>query len=278
MLKRNKDKSIDAYASSRDYMTLTIKEPLEFNSRLKEDSRLFTYERYSEEIHPPIAIESIKTEELLGEYPRCLDMPLRLAGSAEYRLPKEWWGFQEIIQDIIAVEHQHNPNWVEYNTYLTIDCKYVDPEEQQRHGGLHVDGFQGERILEKTKINRNYVATSNGGTRFYPQRFIVADPKFFNVFEGFDLQAEEFIIAKPNCIYFMDAYTVHESGFAEFKGLRTFIRITYDVKDFDRLGNTHNSSIDYSWDMTERNVHEALARPKLTDIEKSPYFPNPRSV
>jgi len=275
MLTRNKDKTIDKYSSSPNYRILKNTETLESNERLKEDERVFTYERYSEEIHPPIKIESVGTEILNKEYHRCLDMPLRLAGSEEYRLPEEWWGLQELIESIISLEHHHNPNWIEYNTYLTIDCKEVDPEEQQRHGGLHVDGFQGERILKKTKVNRNYVATTNGGTRFYPQRFVVADPKYFNVFMGFDLQAEDFIIAEPDTVYFMDAYSVHESGFAEFKGLRTFIRLTYDVKEFDRLGNTHNSAIDYSWDMVERNVHDSVTRPKLTDIEKSPYFPNP---
>lgn len=240
--------------------------------RLRESEKPFNFHAYNEQARYPEPIEEINLGVLKSNFPRCLDMPIRLAGSQSYALPKEWRGLATLLESIIGVEHSHNPNWVDYNTYITVDCKIVEPEEQQRHGGLHVDGFQGSRIEPKTKITRNYVMTSNGGTRFYPQPFVVVDEKKFNVFQGFDLQAEDYIIAHENCVYFMDAYTVHESGIADRRGLRTFLRVTYDLKPFDRAGNTHNSMLDYNWDMVERNVHETVKTPSLEDVINSPYI------
>lgn len=237
---------------------------------LKENREVFSFTGYAAG-RPPVPLPAVDLSSLNTVYPRCLDMPVRLAGDDMYRLPDEWLGLKGLIQQLAEVEHANNNNWFDYNTYLTVDCKHVVPDEQQRHGGLHVDGFQGARIQPKNKITRNYVMTTNGGTRFYPQPFTVVDEKKFNVFQGFDLQAGDFIIAEENTAYFMDAYMVHESGIAGREGLRTFLRLTYDVKKFDRLGNTHNSMIDYDWLMVDRKVHETVATPSQDDIQNSPY-------
>lgn len=272
MLKRNQDKEIIETFASNEAMTLIPMTCDELNPRLSEDERVFTYERYAEEIHPPIEVFG-KLE--LTELPRCLDMPIRLAGEEAYQLPKEWSSLAPTLERIIGVEHAHNPHWRDYFTYITVDCKPMSLGEQQRHGGLHVDGFQGSRIEEKTKITRNYVATTNGGTQFWPMPFVVADPEKFNVFEGFDLQAEGSpFVAKADTVYFMDAYTVHESGYAEFEGNRIFLRVTYDLKRFDRKGNTHNPNLSYDWPMVKRNAQELVATPRTSDLLASPYFPN----
>lgn len=264
--------SIDAVISSSNGVRFTPaseKKALHI-PRLQEDAEVFRWSGYSEG-RAPEQLPDVDLSSLQQKYPRCLDMPLRLAGDAEYAVPNEWTGLLPLVSQLIQVEHTHNPNWVEYNTYMTVDCKHVEPEEQQRHGGLHVDGFQGARINPKHRITRNYVMTTNGGTRFYPQPFTVVDETKFNVFQGFDLQAKDYIVAEENKAYFMDAYTVHESGIAERAGLRTFLRLTYDVKIFDRAGNTHNSMLDYNWDMVARNVHEEVATPTVEDILNSPY-------
>lgn len=271
---RNVDKAIVETFASAEFIQLSVaNKQVNRNERLLEDSRVFSYETYAREIHPPIAVD-LPIPLGLQELPRCLDMPIRLSGSLDYRLPVDWQALAPTLEHIIAVEHEHNPSWQDYNCYITVDSKTVTTGEQQRHGGLHVDGFQGERIAEKTKITRNYVATTNGGTQFWNQRFIVADPAKFNVFKGFDLQVDgEPFIAEPDTFYFMDAYTVHESGFAAFDGLRSFLRVTFDLKEFDRLGNTHNPSLAYSWPMVARTAQDEVIEPRLSDILASPYFP-----
>lgn len=269
----NPEFTIDQYVSSNKGSWLKVGDTRVNEPDLNETPEVFAFEDYQKPHNFPLEIPALDTEFLLKqEFQRCLDMPLRLSGTKNYALPEEWQTLAPLLESIIAVEHAHNPHWADYHTYLTIDAKYVVKEEQQRHGGLHVDGFQGSRIEDKTKITRNYVLTTNGGTRFYQQPFIVVDETKFNVFQGFDLQAEANpMVAKENTIYFMNAYTVHESGLASYDGLRTFLRLTYDLKKFDRAGNTHNSMLDYSWDMVARNVHNTVATPTLADIEGSPY-------
>lgn len=265
--------TIDSYVSGTQG-TVFLGEPdsQHVNPSLSEDQREFSYTTYAREIHPPVALPHINTSALANEYQRCLDMPIRLAGTQEFSVPDEWSGLVPLLRQIVSVEQANNPHWRDYFTYMTVDCKHVEPQEQQRHGGLHVDGFQGERHPVKHKITRNYVLTTNGGTRFYPQRFVVADPAVFNVFQGFDLQAESYDIAEENTVYFMDAYTVHESGIASRSGLRTFLRVTFDLKEFDREGNTHNSMLDYDWQMVARKVHDEVATPHLSDIAASQWF------
>ena len=53
-------------------------------------------------------------------------------------------------------------------------------------------------------------------------------------------QASPVSLTEPLNIYLMDALTVHSAVPATVNGYRTFIRISYDVKEFDRLGNSLN--------------------------------------
>lgn len=261
--------TIDAYTSSAVGEVFAVaSNPSLRQEELAEDQRVFSYARYNEQAYAPVPLAYIDTSALDAEYPRCLDMPLRLAGDEKYSLPEEWASLRPLLEQIVAVEQSNNPHWRDYYTYMTVDCKQVEPDEQQRHGGLHVDGFQGERHPVKHKVTRNYVLTTNGGTRFYPQKFVVVDPQKYNVFQGFDLQAKDYVIAEENVVHFMNAYTVHESGIASRKGLRTFLRVTFDIKEFDRLGNTHNSMLDYAWEMVGRNVHNTVQTPTLEEIQR----------
>lgn len=193
---------------------------------------------------------------------RCLDMPIRLAGEETYTLPQKWFGLWDLLRRIIEIEHACNSNWMDYNTYITVDSRFLNKGQQQRRGGLHVDGFQGARIKTKTKVTRNYVIANNGGTRFWPRPFVAAyDDSKINIFKKFDGQAalgRDPITAWNNFVYFMDAYTVHESGFASHLGIRNFIRVTFDLKKFDRLGNTHNDLLNYDWKMVARDVQSTL--------------------
>ena len=258
----------DSSSEGISFKAETFTENIVQAAKASED--IFSYQRYQEPHEMPV--ECFPLVAPLQKLPRCLDMPLRLAGSEDYFLPKEWLSLETAVRQVVNFEHAHNPSWRDYYCYLTVDCGVVQEGEQQRHGGLHVDGFQGARIQPKTLINRSYVATTNGGTRFYKQPFVVVDPDIWNVFQGFDLQAgESFFTAKENTVYLMDAYTVHESGLASRTGSRMFFRLSFDVKEFDRWGNTHNSMLDYDWKMVTRNAHELVETPNLSAINNSPY-------
>lgn len=259
---RNKDHKVIETFADKEYIVLHPSYQSK-HSKISESQEIFSYDNYKTHYRAPVKV--LEASPIASQ--RCLDMPLRLAGDSEYRLPINWIKIRSILESLISIEHANNPHWKDYHTYLTIDVKNVMTNEQQRHGGLHVDGFQGERIIDKTKITRNYVGTTNGGTQFWNQPFKVVDPAKFNVFEGFDLQRVGMpFIAVPDCFYFMDAYMVHESGYADHDGLRVFMRLTYDMKKFDRLGNTHNPNLDYNWDMVERHVWNHVTTPTVENL------------
>ncbi len=59
---------------------------------------------------------------------------------------------------------------------------------------------------------------------------------------------------KPWEIQLMDAYTVHRGCEATERVDRTWIRLSFEVRIFDRLGNTKNPMFDYNWEMEPRDI------------------------
>jgi len=249
------------------------------NNSLSEDLRSFNTLYHETEIHIPVSVLDVTQDEGFNKQTAdCLDMPVRLAGEEEYAIPDNWDMLTPALQQIINIEHANNANWKEYYTYLTVHyTPSLKQGEQQRHAGCHTDGFQGARVAERTKTSRSYVAVTNGGTRYYPQTFVAnLDAAKFNVFEGFDLQVkrdqnnkQQFGIAEEKQFYFFDAYTVHEAGENARDGSRLFVRLTWEMKLFDRAENTKNSMLDYSWEPEHYDVRQDLTTPSWSDIEKA---------
>jgi len=55
----------------------------------------------------------------------------------------------------------------------------------------------------------------------------------------------------------MDCYSVHRGDVAPERVYRTWIRLSFEVRIFDRLGNAHNPLFNYDWEMVPRDI-EAL--------------------
>lgn len=200
---------------------------------------------------------------------RVLDMPVKLAGSSVYRLPAELRPWSDLVRQIATVEHASNPYVDECFAYLTIDQGVVRPGVTQRNGGCHVDGFQGARIAQKTRCNRSYVVSDTTPTVFYRQPFDLVmrgrlDAARHDFFAELDLQARSACEERSRAheVMLMDAYTVHRAD--PLRGAaprhRTFFRLTFDPKVFDRLGNTPNPMLPTGWEMIPRDVHESLVR------------------
>jgi len=194
---------------------------------------------------------------------RTLDLPIKFPGT-EYRLPLELGQFEETLETMISFEHAINPYADEYYAYVTVDQGMVQQGGMQRKGGCHVDGFQGARVQPKTYINRSYVVADMVPTVFYCQPFHTEhlDEEAHDFFLDFDRQAQEDCVHRPEPfqIALMDVYTVHRSDWASEAGFRTFLRLSYDVAIFDRLGNAHNPLFDYEWEMLPRDTQEHLVR------------------
>lgn len=227
--------------------------------------------------HTPIVIDNVDNTSKFTRHSdlRVLDMPIKLPGNSDYRVPSELGQFDEVIAKMVSFEHAINPNVDKYFAYLTIDQGGVPANTCQRNPGCHVDGFQGARIVPKRPINRSYIAYDCISPIFYPQEFRTGhlNESTDNFFSSFDEQADETaaITFDPYQIILMNAFTVHKSGKEKIPMYRTFVRLSYDTIIFDRFGNTHNPMFHYDWPMVTRGTHKHLKHRPLPKFNKDAY-------
>lgn len=194
---------------------------------------------------------------------RCLDMPIKMAGSNEYKIPNEFKQFLDPLSQMVAFEHAHNPDVLNFFGYVTIDQTMPGSSEYHREPGLHVDGFQGRRIQPKVKCDRGYIVFDNNCPSIWNQSFETVetmDDSTQNFFHEFDRTKHWSSEIKPNPydITFIDSYLVHSANKIEEDKPRTFVRLSYSVRQFDRLGNSKNNCFDYEWNMEARNIAKDL--------------------
>eukprot|EP01119_Soliformovum_irregulare_P002643 TRINITY_DN12897_c0_g1_i1.p1 TRINITY_DN12897_c0_g1~~TRINITY_DN12897_c0_g1_i1.p1 ORF type:complete len:359 (-),score=50.24 TRINITY_DN12897_c0_g1_i1:64-1140(-) len=216
----------------------------------------------------PITIDVLSPAECshIGSVPlpRILDMPIKFPGSLEYRLPQELEGIRDLIQRIADYEAKINSSAIDYYCYLTIDRGNITPGECLREAPCHVDGFQGSRWQPKKRVNHTYSCSDVLPTTYYVQPFDFSGLKddVHNFFWEMNRQ-----VALTNSLYawqaenggitLMDGYTVHRGTETAQIQSRTFVRMSFEERIFDRLGNAHNPMFEYNWEMVPRDI-EAL--------------------
>ncbi|MFO0617651.1 MAG: hypothetical protein U0414_33965 [Polyangiaceae bacterium] len=198
---------------------------------------------------------------LRGRAPRTLDLPIKFPGSA-FRVPSEFEQFRPVIQRVADAEARLNAAcFDEYYAYLTVDQGLVRPGALQREAPCHVDGFQGARVRPKTRINHSYVVSDALPTVYYEQPFDFSalDEAKHNFFWEMNRQVAATKSAfawspEPFELSMIDAYTVHRGDAAEQETYRTWLRISFEVRVFDRMGNAHNPLFAYDWAMVPRDI------------------------
>lgn len=227
----------------------------------------------------PVSLGFIPVAERTGfvkPVPRVLDLPIKMAGNGEYRIPKELTQFADVIRRMAEYEMRANPRWHDYYAYLTIDQAMVRPNVQLREAPCHVDGFQGDRWNPKHPGNHTYTVANTLPTWFYPMPFDFKgfDTKKLDIFWEMNYQvaqANSAIRWSPEDweITLMDCYCVHRGREASVPTNRTWIRLSFETRIFDRLGNGHNPLFDYHWDMIPRDIEELGLTALHTDSDPS---------
>lgn len=193
--------------------------------------------------------------------PRTLDLPIKFPGSG-FRVPQEFAQLRWLIQRVADLEAAINPRlYDEFYCYMTVDQGLVPPGNLQREAPCHVDGFQGARWQPKLRINHTYTVSDCLPTAYYVQPFDLSalDMARHNAFWEMNRQvaatdsAHEWH-ADPWELTLMDAYTVHRGAPAEVATRRVWVRLSFEVRIFDRLGNAHNPQFRYAWDMQPRDI------------------------
>lgn len=206
---------------------------------------------------------------------RTLDMPIKFPGS-NFRIPASLMQFKEVIQIVANYEATINSDcFDEYYCYMTIDQGWVKPETLQREAPCHVDGFQGARWSPKTRINHTYVVGDSIPTTYYVQPFDLRDldeakHNFFWEMNNIVAKTKSEHAWQPEDgeINLIDAYTVHRGTEAHELTFRTWVRLSFEVRKFDRLGNAHNPLFQYDWDMVEHDIEglNLVAYDETSDI------------
>lgn len=199
-----------------------------------------------------------------------LDMPIKFPGT-DVRIPSVLASVVPALQRIIDIDATLNRDYDRYYAYLSIHQAQLLPGERMRENPFHVDGFQGPRWTDKHPVNRSYLLSDQLGTSFYPIGFPLdhLDLEIDDVYAEFErvIEANK---AKPQSskdfeLILMDAYCVHRGAVAEKAMFRTWMRVSWETRVFDRLGNTHNPLFDYNWPMVARDTDLRIRpRPVLT--------------
>lgn len=194
------------------------------------------------------------------------DMPIYAPGKG-WRIPKELTPYSSVIDRIVAAERTINANIGNSFAYLTVDSGIVAPNHFARRGGLHVDGFVSDanQARERDGVvygDNTYIICDDLGTEFYRGPFDLSkvnhdDPNA--VLKAFAAQGKgmSYIQAEPYTIYRLtvnDVHAVHPNDSGEYRQ-RTFLKCTFSVRPFNRLGSTINPLFDgLKWHYVPRDL------------------------
>ncbi len=202
----------------------------------------------------PELVQSFPSEVFNTKFPNVLDMPIKLP-NGKFRLP-DW--ADELLLDsglliaLLEKEKSINPNWKNYYCYLTTNQGYVKSGESQRNGGAHFDGMQGVRYKDKFPVCHQYLISSCNPTIYYPHGFNFdnLDYNKHNFFFECDRQKQldKAFYAKTNGLYLQTCYNVHESPKVIEDCFRSFIRVEFSLKQFNRIGNSVNPNLKTNWE------------------------------
>lgn len=208
----------------------------------------------------PIVIGNVVLSGLGDEF-TISDMAIKWPGN-NYRVPIELLAFRSLLTKCASVEVKINPYLDDYYAYLSIQRATVTQGDTKRGEGAHSDSVQGPRIQPKVPIEHGYLFCDRDPTLFYTHSFDLSglDPNKDWLNNAIVSQADRTrsVIYKSGDIVLFDAYTVHEALPAKDNALRTFARLLYSVRPFDRLGNTRNDLFEYDWDFYPRPLPRGL--------------------
>lgn len=221
------------------------------------------------------------------------DMPIYMPGQG-FKIPAEFRPILPIITRIISAEGTCNPNIGKCNAYITLDSGLVHPDTYARREGLHVDGFLTHTNSVQSKDgtlwgDNTYIVSDAEElqTEFYPGPFDLAHVDVNNASDVLQALAEQGKQMSYKQAHAYDivklttnnVHAVHPNN-TEYCIQRSFLKMTFSERLFNRLGNTINPHLQYQFAYVprtaERNTQnftgvtlEGYANGNLTDLDLS---------
>lgn len=223
----------------------------------------------------PINVGRLRSKKIFSKPKgiRFLDMPIRMPRQG-WAIPLGLSQFKEVIFKAAEYERITNPNFYNLYVYITVDQKNVKPNKSQRRPGCHSDAYitdelgtqmdvvaENRKYIEKQKgelVENTYICYDKLPTEFFPGPFSLKDTKNCDkVLKNFDQTSKK---QKPikypsHTLLRLNPYDIHRASINETgKTLkRTFVKISFSKKKYNRKGNTINTLFNYKWKMIPRN-------------------------
>lgn len=205
------------------------------------------------------------------QYLLLMDMLIRHFGKG-WKIPIELSQFAEVINKAAKFERLINPNYNNYDVYITIDQREVNPGESQRRTGWHADSFiNTETRFDASDENINietdsiYLVSDCIPTEFCagPFPFNNIDPNDTEqVLKHFEnIAKNKYVVTYPaGIILRLTSECIHQVGISKFKSIvpRTFCKITFKKtgQQLNREGNKINKLFDLNWPMFPRDSNK----------------------
>jgi hypothetical protein len=198
---------------------------------------------------------------------RVLDLPLHLPEQG-WRIP----GYLKQFHDVIALAQLSEQKYGDLKNlfcYITVDQKPIAAGKTQRRAGAHSDAYieahgvqvdvteQNRDILlaEVGEVSHTYLCYDALPTEFFQARFPLHEPECQEAMQTFDqIASVSPIVTYPAyTVLRLDPYVVHRAAVAQNDTTRTFVKISFSRKRYNRAGNSINSLFTYNWDFVPRD-------------------------
>jgi hypothetical protein len=148
-------------------------------------------------------------------------------------------------------------NYMASYVYLTAKYMYQTPECSFNRTGYHSDGFMTDDI--------NYIWCDKNPTVFNSSDFdLPMDDQLSLIKMKQQAKIENEITYPENYLLRLDQFNIHKVADIQHPGMRTFLKVSFSKDKYDLVGNSHNYSLDYNWEMKQRsqsrNIPQSIIR------------------
>lgn len=200
---------------------------------------------------------------------RVLDLPIYMPDQG-WRIPKLIARqFMNAIHAAAVCEDKFDGGYMnDHYVYITIDQKTVLAGKTGRRAGAHSDAYiersneQVDVTLENAdiiareigEVSHTYIVTDCLPTEFFDVPFPIEQTECNQVLKTFDEIADRStpILYPAYTLLRLDPYVVHRCAVCHKDTPRTFVKISFSRKRYNRQGNTHNNLFDYAWKLEPR--------------------------
>lgn len=189
-----------------------------------------------------------------------LRMPIKRPCS-DYRIPMALSSLEPIVRLVADAEAKISADHDRAHCHITLERQFVLSGETQRMPGFHVDGFQRLKHGHYTEVEHSYIVSDVYPTEFsirgYDLSWVENWRHMFRVMDA-EVPISSVVVAEPNKIYRMTCYQVHRTPRLPRNTWRSFLRVTYAMRELEDPRNTVNPCFDGqvygSWSGDIRNI------------------------